>query len=252
MRVTVFQYSTIWMDHEANLARIDAVCQKISGTSDLLLLPEMFNTGYTMQPSAIPPGCGQITINKLMDLAYQHDLTIAGSIPIKKEDGYYNSFIAINKDGIIYQYDKIHLFTPAGEKEVYNDGLEIKMWNFNGWTIQGLVCYDLRFPYVSFHNATPEIIIYSANWPTARIHHWKQLLIARAIENQAYVIGINRTGDDLNGYHYPGASCIIDFAGETVLMLDDQPSFQTVTLDKDALTGYRKKLPFLDDRKSNF
>ena len=157
--------------------------------------------------------------------------------------------VTVSKEGLIHSYDKIHLFTPAGEKEVYSEGDLTTTFMLKDWKIQPLICYDLRFPYLTFNSNQVDIIIYSANWPVARVSHWKALLAARAIENQCYVIAVNRTGIDKNGYEYPGASTIIDYSGQILQEMDENEGFITEKIIKSDMTQYRKKLPFLNDRK---
>lgn len=249
MKVAIFQFSTVWMDIEANLALISQQCSMITGQADLLVLPEMFNTGYTMSPHEIPPQWQTITISRLTSLAQTYNLTFAGTIPMYKDDKWYNTFIIVDHTGLIHQYDKIHLFAMAGEDKVYTAGIGSSYFESATWKILPLVCYDLRFPYLSFTQDQPDVLLYSANWPETRVHHWQSLLIARAIENQCYVIGVNRTGTDENGYVYPGNSLIIDYNGTILSRLDENPSFAIVELDKDLLHTFREKLPFIKDRK---
>lgn len=249
MRVTVFQFSTIWMKPDENLERVSKVCSAISGQSDLLILPEMFNTGYTMKPHEIPVQWQDDTIQTLTSLASGYDLTICGSIPMFKNNNWYNTMVTVSKEGLIHSYDKIHLFTPAGEKEVYAEGNITSAFMLYDLKIQPLICYDLRFPYLTFNHDIADIVIYSANWPVARVSHWKALLAARAIENQCYVIAVNRTGIDENGYEYPGASTIIDYSGQILQEMDENEGFITEKIIKSEMTLYRKKLPFLNDRK---
>jgi omega-amidase len=249
MRITLLQLTTIWMDLDANLQQIAVKCESVSGTTDLVVLPEMFNTGYTMTPLQIPHEWQDITISKLQNLSAKFNFTICGTIPMFKEGHWYNTFIFVNASGLIHQYHKVHLFTLAGEKEVYKSGNTCSDLQMNDWKILPLICYDLRFPYLSFTKSQPELIIYSANWPKTRVHHWKALLIARAIENQCYVIGVNRTGTDENGYIYPGNSMIIDFNGTVIAQLDDHPATISMNLEKKEMSEFREKLPFLQDRK---
>jgi omega-amidase len=251
MRVTVYQFSTIWMKPEENLAWIGKVCNEISGLSDLLILPEMFNTGYTMKPHEIPVQWQDETIQTLTSLASRYHLTICCSIPMFKNNRWYNTMVTVSKDGLIHSYDKIHLFTPAGEKEVYSAGDVTTTCMLKYWKIQPLICYDLRFPYLTFNSNQADIIIYSANWPVARVSHWKALLAARAIENQCYVIGVNRTGIDENGYEYPGASTVVDYSGAILLEMNESEGFFTVHVSKNDMFQYREKLPFYRD-KINF
>jgi omega-amidase len=249
MRISLYQFSTKWMNPEENLKRIEKVCEAISGHSELLVLPEMFNTGYTMKPSEIPVEWQEETIEKLTSLASQYMLTFCGSIPIFKFGSWYNTMIIVSKEGLINSYDKIHLFTPAGEKEVYAEGKTTSAFMLHDWKIQPLICYDLRFPNLTFNQNIADVVIYSANWPVARVGHWKALLKARAIENQCYVIGVNRTGRDENGYDYPGASTIIDYSGQILQEMDEKEGFVTEKINKSEMAQYRHKLPFLTDRK---
>jgi omega-amidase len=252
MRITVLQYATAWLDPQKNLDYLREVCVSLKGRTDLLLLHEMFNTGYTMKPQEMPVGCDIQTIIHLTESAAQADLIIGGSIPTFREGKFYNTFMFISEQGVLHSYDKIHLFGMAGEHYAYTAGRKTGIWNFKGFNILPLICYDLRFSYLTYTKPNPELIIYSANWPVARIAHWKSLLTARAIENQCYVVGINRTGTDANGYEYPGASCIINPNGEYISQLAHESGLVTVTLDLQELQLFRQKLPFLQDRIESY
>ncbi|MBK8819478.1 MAG: hypothetical protein IPN49_10445 [Saprospiraceae bacterium] len=157
--------------------------------------------------------------------------------------------ITVDSSGLIHSYDKIHLFSPAGEAKTYSPGNEPSIWVYEKWNIQPLICYDLRFPYLSFVCRQPHLLIYAANWPEQRIEHWEILLRARAIENACYVIGVNRRGTDENGYVYPGHSLVCDFKGDLLLSMDKYKNFDLIDLDFESMMEYRKKLPFQDDRK---
>lgn len=247
LRISLYQYDTVWMDVDANLIKIEGVCGALSGNSDILVLPEMFNTGYTMTPDQIPKDTDIHTIKALQILAQKYQITICGTIPRQVNSQYFNTFITVKPEGLVHSYDKVHLFTPAGEKDVYQAGNTATTLVFNGLEILPLVCYDLRFPYLGYQ-IDKDVILYSANWPIARIAHWKTLLKARAIENQCYVIGVNRTGNDQNGYEYPGCSMAIHPDGSVLKLLGHQEEWATVAIDKEILETYRAKLPFLQDR----
>jgi predicted amidohydrolase len=249
LRVSIFQFSTFWLDHKRNLAEVEVVCRKLTGNTDLLLLPEMFNTGYVLDTTKLSEDIQVESLSQLQVLAATYRIVIGGSIPYTKNGNWYNRFVFVDHTGVVQGYDKIQLFAPAGEKKFYSAGERINNFNFLNWQVQPLVCYDLRFPYLSFQYESPELLIYSANWPIARVHHWRSLLIARAIENQCYVVGINRTGTDENGYEYPGSSTIIDFSGQILQEMDENEGFITEKIIKSEMTLYRKKLPFLNDRK---
>ncbi len=247
MKVSILQLDTAWLDKEANLSKIKTA---LSTTGcDLFLLPEMFNTGYIMNPKDGAESLDGNTLNTLVDMLQNTNKTIGGSIPTIIENRYYNTFIFVNKNGLIASYHKIHLFAPAGEAERYTSGNDDIVFDLNNITIKPLICYDLRFPYCSFNkNVKPyDFLIYSANWPKGRIGQWEKLLMARAIENQCYVIGINRVGQDANGYEYPGKSMVVDFKGDVLLSLDEREQVGNVTLDFDAMKSYREKFPFLND-----
>ena len=252
MNVAIYQFPTLWMDPLANLNKIEEVCKNISGSCELLILPEMFTTGYTMTPQEIPQEWQEDTISRITEIASTFNLIISGSIPFVNENKWYNSFMFISDKGLLFKYYKIHLFSPAGENESYTSGDKADSFELNGWKILPLICYDLRFPYLTFGTESPDLLIFSANWPETRIDHWKALLRARAIENQCYVIGVNRTGEDLNGYVYPGASTIYDYNGEIVTQMGSNPGIETSSLSKLEMIEYRKKLPFHADKKSNF
>jgi predicted amidohydrolase len=236
------------MDVEANLQQVANSCTQLSGKTDLLILPEMFNTGYTMAPKKVPLDWQNKTMDALQEMSSKHNIVIGGSIPMYKEGEWYNTFIFVNENGLSFSYDKIHLFTLAGEKNEYQQGEKNEYFELNEWLIQSLICYDLRFPYLTFKDKSPDILIYSANWPEVRVKHWRSLLIARAVENQCYVVGVNRTGKDENGYQYSGNSMVIDYSGEILCEMDGQDGIHTQTLDKEAMSAFRKKLPFSQDR----
>jgi omega-amidase len=249
MLVSIFQFDVAWHDPAKNLSKIEEVCALLAGNTNLLVLPEMFNTGYEMMPQHLETKWQDETILQLSNLSAEYDMIIAGSIPMYKDGQFFNTFIAVNALGVFAKYDKIHLFSLAGEAKNYEAGINRIKFDMNDFSIQPLICYDLRFPYISTNKQPIDLIIYSANWPKTRVSHWRSLLIARAIENQCYVIGVNRTGEDNNGYHYPGASMIVDYNGEIIVEMEDSPAFITYNLDKPKMMAYREKLPFMMDRK---
>lgn len=249
MLITIFQFDVAWHDPAANLSKIEEVCDSLAGKTNLLVLPEMFNTGYEMIPQHLDIKWQDETIQKLSTLSAEYGMTIAGSIPMYRDGQFFNTFIVVNDLGLVAKYDKIHLFSLAGEAKQYVAGVDRTTFDMDDFSIQPLICYDLRFPYISTNKQPVDILIYAANWPKARVSHWRSLLIARAIENQCYVIGVNRTGEDNNGYHYPGASMIVDYNGDVVVEMVDSPASITYDLDKPKMMAYREKLPFMMDRK---
>lgn len=252
MRVSIFQYDIAWLDPAANLSKIEEVCAQLSGKTDLLVLPEMFNTGFIMQTQDLVTNWQDDTIQKLSTFSAEYGMTISGSIPMYRDGQYFNTFIVVNAIGVVAKYDKIHLFSMAGESDHYESGHQTVQFHFDNFLVQPLICYDLRFPYLSYTETPADVLIYTANWPTTRISHWKSLLIARAIENQCYVIGVNRTGSDHNGYIYPGSSMIVDYNGDILVEMQESPAFTTYDLYISKMNSFRENLPFLKDRNKGF
>jgi predicted amidohydrolase len=176
---------------------------------------------------------------------------LCGTIPYKLNDNAYtNAFIAVNKSGLKALYHKVHLFNPSGEGKCYTSGENTISFFHAGFTILPLICYDLRFPYLSYNaEEKVDLIVYSANWPVSRINHWRQLLMARAIENQCYVIGVNRVGQDMNGLEYNGNSIAVDYSGNIIAEGGTEAKNVAVVLDKEAMMAYRAKCPFLKDNR---
>lgn len=250
MRIALFQMNVIWLDPVKNLDAIKKVCHQISSSADLIVLPEMFSTGYVLDTSLLHPEWQHDVIRELTTLCGENNLIITGSVPFFNMGRWTNTMIIVDKTGLIHQYDKIHLFTPAGESKAYTSGQRVSPWSFQDWTVLPLICYDLRFPYLSFSAELPHVLIYSANWPLARIQHWDALLKARAIENQCYVIGVNRVGTDENGYEYPGHSSIYDYEGNLLSFAGRKEDVLICELSMEQMTSYREKLPFFKDRRT--
>lgn len=249
MKIAILQFAPKWLDLQSNLEHLKTLCNQLETDTDLLLLPEMFNVGYVLDTSQLNYQWQAITILTLQELAATFNICIGGSIPMFRQGKWYNTFIFVDNTGLRFHYDKIHLFSLAGEERHYTHGSVTRYFNFKGYNILPLVCYDLRFPYLSFTDNIPDIIIYSANWPVSRIHHWKSLLTARAIENLCYVIGINRVGTDNNGFEYPGNSCMINYNGNMLIKLDNQTQVSTFTIDKTQMQPTRQHYGFINDRR---
>lgn len=250
MRVALYQMDVLWLQPAENLKNIQTVCAQISGKADILILPEMFATGYVLDTDLLAIEWQKEIIKGLMELCFDFQLIISGSIPFFHEGKWFNKMITVDASGLIHEYDKIHLFSPAGEDKNYTKGDKISVWNVGEWKVLPLICYYLRFPDVSFSGEMPDIIIYAANWPESRIHHWDVLLKARAIENQCYVIGVNRVGTDENGYVYPGHSAVYDYMGDQLLSVGKNKNFDVAVLDFESVKECRKKLPFQNDRNT--
>ena len=251
-KIAVLQTCPSWNDVDKNLEALKNLYLQLP-TVDFIFLPEMFNTAYVMKAGICAEALEGKTISFLTQMLQGSTTIVGGSLAIKEGENYYNRYVLIGAKGILHSYDKMHLFTPAGEARHYVDGNKNTNVVLNGICLKTLICYDLRFPYCSFNNTIPpfDLLVYAANWPESRIFHWKSLLTARAIENQCYVIGVNRVGTDENGFVYPGCSMMIDFKGDVVFQLDNDVSFQTADLNLDALNSYRKQYPFLPDQKKH-
>lgn len=248
MHIGLLQYDTIWLQPSKNLFKIRGLLESKENLPEWVFLPEMFATGYVLATNQLSLEWQHYTIETLQSYCLHFNIKCMGSIPYFEDGHWYNRMISIDGTGLFHHYDKIHLFSCAGEQKNYTSGKQTSCIQEKGWSIQPLICYDLRFPYVSHIVDQPFIIVYSANWPKARIQHWEILLRARAVENQCYVIGINRTGKDNNGYEYPGHSMCLDFNGDIILDCGSQEVFKTCIPDFDSLKSYREKWPFLNDR----
>lgn len=218
LRVTLIQDVLHWEDPEANRRHFDNLFEGLPDT-DLILLPEMFNTGFTVEPARVAEAIDGPTVRWMREHAVQKEVAISGSLIIKEEGSFYNRLIFMRPDGRIAYYDKRHLFRMGGEHERFGMGIRRVVVNYKGWRILPLVCYDLRFPVWSRNRMMDggfeyDVALYLANWPGARSHPWKALLTARAIENQAYVLGLNRIGEDGQGISYTGDSRVIGPKGE--------------------------------------
>lgn len=243
LKITLVQTALFWEQPEANrtmLADKLARCDK----TDLIILPEMFTTGFSMNAQAQAEPMDGPTFEWLAEQAAAHRAVVTGSVMIAADGGYYNRLVWMPPDGHYRYYDKRHLFRMADEHEHYRPGGERLTVELNGWRICPLICYDLRFPVFSRNRGDYDLLIYVANWPSPRRRHWSTLLTARAIENLSYVAGVNVVGDDGNGHHYSGDSAVVDMAGEVLFAGAGQAFCQTVTLDATALAKWRERLPF--------
>ncbi|WP_299014438.1 amidohydrolase [uncultured Polaribacter sp.] len=249
--VVGIQANLVWENPAKNLAFFEKEINHLSEKTDLVVLPEMFTTGFTMQPEKVAETMDGITVSWMQKMAQKNDFAITGSIVIKENNTYYNRLVFVHPTGKIETYNKRHSFTLAGENKVYTSGLEKIIINFKGWRICPLICYDLRFPVWARNTENYDLLIYMANWPVTRIKAWETLLKARAIENMSYVIGVNIVGTDANGYNYSGNSLVVDYLGEEIASLENNKvGFVTAKLDKTKQDFTRNKLGFLSDRDS--
>lgn len=248
--VTIIQTSLYWENKEANLQMFTEKIKNISKTS-IIILPEMFSTGFSMQPQKFAEDMNGTTVTWMRNIAAEKKMIIAGSIIIHEDDHFYNRLIWMLPNGEYGYYDKRHLFAYGDENNHYTPGDKRLIASVNGWKINLQVCYDLRFPVWSRQQANdkPEydVLVYVANWPERRNHAWKTLLAARAIENQCYVIGVNRTGNDGNNVYHSGNSSVINALGEVLYHKAHDEDIYTIQLDKQHLEETRSKFPFWKD-----
>jgi predicted amidohydrolase len=248
MKVAIIQAPLFWENPKQNRIYFEGKINSISENTDLIVLPEMFTTGFTMRPELVSETMQGETVIWLQELAKVKNCAITGSVVIKENDNFYNRMLFVLPSGEIQFYDKKHLFTLAGEDKVYTSGKQKVIVNYLDWKICLQVCYDLRFPAFSRNSEDYDLMIYVASWPKIRTNAWDALLKARAIENMSYVIGVNRIGEDDNGYQYIGHSQIVDYLGEYVIEPTESESIFMAELDKEKMISTRQKLGFLDDR----
>lgn len=246
MKITILQRDIVWADPIRNVQRADEAIDGNPG-SDLYVLPEMFSTGFCTQPEGIAEPAENRTVSWMKAKASQTGAAIAGSIAVHEDGRYYNRFHFVTPDGNVTTYDKKHLFTFGGEHNRFTAGSERVIVAYKGFRILLEICYDLRFPVWSRNRGDYDMIIYVASWPTPRVEAWKALLTARAIENQCYVAGVNRVGED-PGNNYCGGSRVIDPYGKIMAECEDGREMEvTAEVDMEVLEAFRAKFPVLDD-----
>lgn len=250
MKIALIQSSLIWENPTANRNHFEVKINALTEKVDLIVLPEMFSTGFTMNSGAIFETMQGETVQWLQSLAKAKKTAITGSLIIKENDNFHNRLVFVFPSGEIQFYDKRHLFTLAGEDKVYTAGKEKLIVEYRGWKICPLVCYDLRFPVFARNVEDYDLLIYVANWPKSRIQAWDILLKARSVENMCYAIGVNRTGLDNNNFEHDGHSQAVDFMGNYVLEPQETEDVFIVELNMEKLVEARKKLGFLGDRDS--
>jgi len=247
LKIALVQTTLIWEDPDQNRKLFSEKFDQLTQDVDLIVLPEMFSTGFTMNPQNIPISEGQKTIDWMLQEATKLNAAIVGSILFHEEGRYTNRLFFVQPNGTFAHYDKRHTFTLAGEDKVYQAGNKKLIVEYKGFRICPLICYDLRFPVWARNVENYDVLIYVANWPTPRVAAWDTLLKARAIENMAYCIGVNRCGTDDSGYAYSGHSAIFDCLG-TPLAFSNEETVLYATLRKDHIEQTRNKLKFLEDR----
>lgn len=245
LNICLIQANLVWENPQANFRNFEEKINTVIDHPDLIILPEMFNSGFSMNFSEKSPS---ESLHWMSMLSLQRQSAVYGSVAISEGDSCFNRGCFVKPNGEQTFYDKKHLFKYGKEHETYTPGSEPSTVEYKNWNIRPLICYDLRFPVWS-RNTAPyyDILIYVASWPMARIEAWKTLLKARAIENQCYVVGVNRLGQDGNGLSYNGQSLIIDYAGEILSDSKEEDDIFSTTLSLENLQTFRAKFPFLAD-----
>ncbi|RKS99262.1 amidohydrolase [Flavobacterium sp. 123] len=250
MKVALVQSSIVWENPKSNRNFYEKKIHALTEQVDLIVLPEMFTTGFTMNPSAVAETMQGETMQWLQSLAKAKKCAITGSLIIKEGKNFFNRLVFIFPNGELQFYDKRHLFTLAGEDKVYTSGKEKLIVDYLGWKICPLVCYDLRFPVFARNTENYDLLLYVANWPKPRINAWDILIKARSVENMCYTIGVNRVGLDSNNLEYIGHSQVVDYLGNSILEPQESEAVFIVELNKDKMLETRKKLGFLNDLDS--
>jgi predicted amidohydrolase len=248
LKITIFQGYLFWENIDKNLQNISLRLGSIREKTDLIILPEMFNTGFSMAAERLAEQMGGKTMLWMQDTAVKYNCTITGSLIIKEAGKYYNRLIWMRADGSYQHYDKRHLFAMGKEDLTYTAGNKKLIVELNGWKICPMICYDLRFP-VWMRNVDEayDMMIIVANWPEKRALHWRMLIPARAVENQSYVIAVNRVGHDGNEVYHSGDSTCISPNGDVVYYKRDEEDVYTFTITPDEIKRVRKAMPFLRD-----
>ena len=261
LTITTIQTNLIWEERSANLRLLEEKIAGIEEKTEIVVLPEMFSTGFSMRPEMLAETMEGETVEWMKKVSRENGIILTGSVIIEEEGNYYNRLIWMLPNGQYGHYDKRHLFAFGEEDKHYSPGNKRLIASVKGWKINLMVCYDLRFPVWARQaplssrrgdggEVEYDVLIYVANWPERRSHAWKTLLCARAIENQCYVVGVNRVGSDANNIYYSGNSLIIDPLGQVLYHMADEEDVNTITLQKDLLEEIRTKFPFWKDADS--
>lgn len=248
MKIALIQTALSWENPNENKALLQENTNAISQYVDLIVLPEMFTSGFTMNPQNVAESMDGATILWLKQIAKNKNCAITGSLVIEENGNYFNRLVFVFPSGEIQSYDKKHLFSLAGEDKVYTSGTKKLIVEYKGFKICTLICYDLRFPVFSRNVEDYDVLIYVANWPKPRTNAWDILLKARAVENMCYTIGVNRVGTDNNKHEYIGHSQVVDYLGNYIQEPTEKEEILIVEVDKNKILETRKKLNFLNDR----
>ena len=246
LKITIVQPNIIWENPHANLGKYSEMIDGINET-DVIILPEMFTSGFTMQPEKLKESMNGTSVEWMQTKAKEKNAAIVGSLIIEENNLFYNRAVWAFQNGKIEKYDKRHLYTMGQEHIHYSAGKDKTIIDFKGWRFCPLICYDLRFPVLSRNLENYDVLLYMANWPSPRHHVWKNLLIARAVENQSYCLGVNRVGTDGMGLNYLGDSALVSPKGFAEFMGDNE-DVKTVEISYSGLHDFRKKFPLLNDK----
>jgi omega-amidase len=249
LKITVFQAYLFWENTDKNLQNLSLrLSMGVKEKTDLIVLPEMFNTGFSMNATELAEPMQGKTMQWMLEVADRYDCVVTGSLIIEEQGKYYNRMIWMLPDGSFEKYDKHHLFSMGDENKFYTAGKEQVVVELKGWKIRLAICYDLRFPvWLKNQQDTYDILLVIASWPDKRSSHWKALIPARAIENQSYVIGVNRVGHDGNETYHSGHSMCIDAYGNTVYYKPEDEDLYTFSITYEDLFKNRRSFPFLKD-----
>lgn len=251
LKVCQVQADLVWEDIDLNLKMLEGMLEGLEQNTDLVVLPETFSTGFTMNSEKLAESENGKAVRWMKRMAVQKKCMVTGSIICRGSDGLiYNRLFWVSPKGIEDYYDKRHLFRPGGEKENFIQGKERKIFKLGSFRILPQICYDLRFPVFSRNRGDYDVMLYVANWPATRQRVWETLTIARAMENQSYLLGTNRTGRDGTGVVSVGGTCTITPIGGEVLRMDNNPALGTSVLDLEKLRSFRKKFPAWKDADS--
>ncbi|HOF17080.1 MAG TPA: nitrilase-related carbon-nitrogen hydrolase [Bacteroidales bacterium] len=252
LEVCLIQSDICWKEVETNLLHYRNILQNLDKKPNVLIFPEMFNTGFAVDTTLLAETIDGQSVHFLKECAKKYDAAVVASLALQENNDYFNALLWVTPDDCIQRYDKRHLFSIASESELFTAGKSSLLVEYKGWKFMPLICYDLRFPIWSRNKRNNndlayDCLIYIANWPSGRIGVYKTLLAARAIENQSYAIGVNRVGKDGNHLVYNGQSQAVNFFGQVIAQAGEKEQILSVTLSKDDLDNYRKRFPvYLD------
>jgi len=248
MKISVIQPDIVWEDKSDNFQNLSDLISPLNNKTDIVVLPEMFNTGFSMDPAHLGESPGGETFDWMKDIAEKGNFGLCGSYMVKDKKNYFNRWVFVSPDNVVSHYDKRHLFSMGSEEKFFSAGKSRMTFSFRGVRISPYICYDLRFPVWSRNRNDFDLIIYSANWPEIRRNVWNILIKARAIENQCYVAGSNRIGTDGMGIRYCGDSTIINPRGESIVSADhDKECSISAEISITELSDFRRKFPVMND-----